>query len=84
MSEPHQRRIHPVANGIPLTLAFAIGALWLAGERSGGAKQMEVDAFRVPLQAGGPAVAAIIGVILLNALFVAGETSVEALRSLHL
>ena len=82
MTEPPERRIHSVPRGVTLTLALAVAALWLAGQSTGGAATMDVDPFRQPLGSGGATVMAIFVVVILNALFVAGETSVEALRSL--
>ncbi|CAN5426053.1 hemolysin family protein [soil metagenome] len=84
MSEPPERPIHIVPHGVALTLVTAIAALCLVGQNAGRGVQMDADAFRKPVGSGPAAVGAIIAVIALNALFVAGETAVESLRNLHL
>lgn len=83
MTEPPERRLPSVSQGVALTLMAAIAALWFVGENSGGGIYMQAGPFHEPVSSGGLVIAAVFGVILLNALFVAGETAVESLRSLH-
>jgi len=68
----------PIAAGF----AVALAVLWLIGERSGGAA-LESDALRSPIIGGTPIILVIVGVIVLNAWFVAAETALNLLRPTH-
>jgi len=73
-----------VEGNITLLLAVSLMAVYFVGEQGIlGDHLANAEGFREPLGAGAPVIAAVLGIILLNALFVAAETAVEQLRTLH-
>lgn len=74
---------HRLERNLILGLAAVFAALYVVGEHGLSGSRAQVDSFRAPLGAGLPVTVAILGVILLNALFVAGETAVELIKSVH-
>jgi putative hemolysin len=80
-SEQLLRRIE---TNIALTLAVGLVSLWLLGQQSvaNGAQHGAVAPFMMP--AGGLyAVFAVLGIIVLNGLFILAETAVDLLKSVH-
>jgi len=69
-------------HGLVVFLGISLGLIWLVGEQaSANAQLLDADPL-VPLGGGG-IIAITVAIIFVNALFVAAETAVDLLRSIH-
>jgi putative hemolysin len=67
--------------GVVATLASALTTIWILGEH--GAAQAKLSGTMPLPVSGGAFIALVVAVIFLNALFVAAETAVDLLRTIH-
>ncbi len=81
---PDMGRVVKVERNVVGGLAMMLAALWVLGEQRGSSAAYLDDALRGPIVGGTPVILLVVGVILLNAWFVASATAVGQLRNIHI
>lgn len=82
-ANPRKREVVRIEQPIVIGFAAAMAGLWVLGEKGRGTGQFATDAMRTPTVGGTPIILLIVGIIVLNAWFVAAETALNLLRPLH-
>lgn len=68
---------------VSVCILLSLTAVWFIGEGQWQSTQQAVDGLRQPVGLGSFAIIAVLGMVGLNALFVAAETAVDILRPMH-
>ena len=80
---PIPRSSNKVEQCLALAFAVALVPLWVLGEHGLAGENLADDAMRSPIVGGTPILLLVIGIVVLNAWFVAAETALNQLRPMH-
>lgn len=80
---PTEKVTNRVEQWLAFAFAVALIPLWILGEHGLAGTNLADDAMRSPIVGGTPILMLVIGIVILNAWFVAAETALNQLRPMH-